>query len=140
MREQGVHVNAVCSVCCDGGKGGESLLSNTYPGLLSLPASGTTVSNWVFEQAVAYEAASSETWAWVVGGMGAGLSILDLTPAPQPQPPQPIVMGTGLEEWKKPLAQVEKTGQSSHGSPLGIFMAENESLEVSATPLASEWL
>lgn len=34
----------------------------------------------------------------MVGGMGAGLSILNLTPAPQPQPPQPIVMGTGLEE------------------------------------------
>lgn len=36
--------------------------------------------------------------------MGAGLSILDLTPAPQPQPSWPINMGTGLEKVEKPLA------------------------------------
>lgn len=59
---------------------GESLLQNTYSGLLSLSATRTAMSRVprVFRQAVMYEAASLEARA------------------PQPPLPQPVVTGTGL--------------------------------------------
>lgn len=74
-----MHVNAPCE-----GQKGWGVAALKYIHGMAQPATGIAVSKApkVFGQAVVYGAVSSETRAWVAGGMGAGLSILDLTPAP----------------------------------------------------------